>query len=65
MSQQNLLKRNGIYFEKFKDIPFTGKVIGKKQGKIVKGIKHGEWKDYWENGQLREKRFYEKQNNCY
>ena len=28
----DLVERNGLYYEKFTDIPFTGKVTGKEQG---------------------------------
>ena len=48
----DLVKRNGIYYEKFKDIPFSGKIDGKKSGKYNKGIKDGIWREYHNNGQL-------------
>ncbi len=48
----NLLKRNGLYYEKFSDIPFTGKVTGSSQGFIKHGKKHGMWFRYYEQGQL-------------
>jgi antitoxin component YwqK of YwqJK toxin-antitoxin module len=47
-----LIERNQLYYEKDKDIPFTGNVIGKIQGKISKGQKNGTWKIYYENGRL-------------
>ena len=37
----NLIITNGIYFEKFKDTPFTGVVNGQKQGPLENGIKNG------------------------
>ena len=64
----DLVKRDGLWYEKFTDKPFTGKVTGAKiefdgtyrhfpiQGKIKKGKKEGEWLSYYENGQLKEKR---------
>ena len=52
INSDDLVRRDGLYYEKFTDVPFTGNVVGKKQGKISKGIKDGEWIEYWENGQL-------------
>ena len=51
----DLVLRDGLFYEKFTDILFTGKVNGKIQGKISKGKREGEWLWYWENGQLKEK----------
>jgi hypothetical protein len=52
---KDLVKRNGVYFKKRTDVPFTGKVTGKTQGLLKDGKKHGSWVDYHENGQLRNK----------
>ena len=49
---KDLEERDGIYYEKFSDKPFTGKVTGKKQGKVKDGKKDGEWLYYSVNGQL-------------
>ena len=54
ISLDDLIERDGLYYEKFTDKPFTGKVTGIKQGKIRKGIKKGKWKEYWESGILKE-----------
>ena len=54
----NLIERNQLYYEKYKDIPFTGNVTGKIQGKISKGLKNGTWKIYYQNGQLSYKVIY-------
>ena len=48
----DLVKREGIYYEKFTDVPFTGKVTGKYQGVIKNGKEDGAWIGYRENGQL-------------
>jgi antitoxin component YwqK of YwqJK toxin-antitoxin module len=53
-----LLERDGLYYEKFTEKPFTGKVTGIKQGKIQKGKIEGKWIEYYNNGQLKEKRNY-------
>ena len=39
----NLVKREGIWFEKFSDNPYSGDVVGKEKGKMIKGQKTGEW----------------------
>jgi antitoxin component YwqK of YwqJK toxin-antitoxin module len=53
-----LVGRDGLYFKKFTDTRFTGKVRGKKQGKMKDGILEGERVNYFENGQLRYKGSY-------
>ena len=44
--------RNGIWYKKFTDVPFTGKVTGRGQGKLKKGVQVGPWVTYHKNGQL-------------
>ena len=51
----NLVKRDGLYYEKFTDKPFTGKVTGINRGKVKNGKAEGEWLSYYENGQLKYK----------
>mgnify|MGYP006096171695 FL=1 len=58
MRWDDLVERDGLYFKKFTDIRFTGKVSGKKQGKMKDGILEGEWVNYFENGQFRYKGSY-------
>ena len=48
----DLVQRQGIFYEKFTDVPFTGKVTGKYQGVIKNGKEDGAWIGYHENGQL-------------
>ena len=48
----NLVERDGLYYEKFTDIPFTGEVTGREQGSFKNGKKEGAWIGYWEDGQL-------------
>ena len=52
MRWDDLVERDGLYFNKFTDTRFTGKVSGKKQGEIKDGILEGEWVNYFGNGQL-------------
>ena len=47
--------RNGLYYKKSSDKPFTGKVSGKENGEIIKGQKEGIWEEYYWDGQLRSK----------
>ena len=48
----DLIKRDGLWYEKFTNEPFTGNSTGLKQGKVKDGKKDGEWLYYYENGQL-------------
>ena len=48
----DLVERNGLYFQKFINVPFSGNVTGNKQGLINKGKQEGVWVSYRENGQL-------------
>ena len=58
VSMDDLVQRDGLYYEKYTDVPFTGNVIGQQQGKISKGKREGEWLNYYENGQLEYKKYY-------
>lgn len=54
----DLVKREDLYYKKFTDIPFTGKVTGLENGTFRKGNRNGEWLTFYENGQLKFKRNY-------
>jgi antitoxin component YwqK of YwqJK toxin-antitoxin module len=56
----DLIVRDGLYYKKFTDVPFTGKVTGKKQGQLKNGLKEGLWNYYHDNGQLHERGNYQK-----
>ena len=58
INSDDLVKKEGLYYEKFTDVPFTGNVTGQQQGKIIKGKREGEWIWYYENGQLQFKSNY-------
>ena len=50
---KDLVSRDGLYFKKFTDTPFTGDVKDTwRQGKIIDGKKEGRWIEYHGNGQL-------------
>ena len=54
----DLVKRNGLYYEKFTNEPFTGKTTGRIQKNYINGKFEGEWLEYYDNGQLKIKRNY-------
>jgi len=51
----DLVFRNGLYYKKFTDIPFTGEITGQAQGNYKNGLKHGDWVIYYSDGQLQSK----------
>ena len=54
-TMDDLMKWEGIYYKKFTDIPFTGKVSGRTYGAFKNGKWDGPYIHYWKNGQLGEK----------
>ena len=52
---EDLVERNGLYYKKFTDVLFTGKISGIYKGKMKNGQLVGLWELYYENGQLRGK----------
>jgi hypothetical protein len=61
-TMNDLVKRDGIYYKKFSDVPFTGKTTGKKQGSLRNGKRVGPWVHYHDNGQLQSKGTYKNAN---
>ena len=51
-TMDDLVKRKGLYYKQFTDVPFTGKVTGSSQGSIKNGERDGAWVSYHKNGQL-------------
>ena len=49
---EELVITNGLYYKKFTNIPFTGKVTGKKQGSFKKGVMDGAWVEYNKDGRV-------------
>ena len=49
---EDLLVRDGLYYKKFSEVPFSGKVTGLRNGSIKNGKAEGEWISYHDNGQL-------------
>ena len=57
-TMDDLVERDGLYYKKFTDVPFTGEVTGKYQGSFRNGKKHGPYVQYHNNGQLSSKGTY-------
>ncbi len=51
----DLVERDGLYYKKFSEEPYSGDVVGKGRGEVVKGKREGKWTLWSENGQLRDR----------
>ena len=49
---EDLVERDGLFYKKFTDVPFTGEVTGIGKGKLKNGKEEGPWVQYWESGRL-------------
>jgi hypothetical protein len=49
---KDLVERDDIFYKKFTDVPFTGKIEGKKDGVMNNGKKEGRWISYYDNWEL-------------
>ena len=50
---EDLVKREGLIYKKFTEVPFTGKVTkGKEQGNFKNGKRVGVWVEYNKDGRL-------------
>ena len=56
---KDLVLTNGLYFKKFTEVPFTGKVTGKEQGRLKNGKRVGVWIEYDGNGRVSKEVTYE------
>ena len=54
----DLVYRNGLYYKKFTDVPFSGKITGQSDGNFKNGKIEGIWRVYNKNGQLTHKTEY-------
>ena len=52
LEYKDLVKRDGVHYKKFSDVPFSGKTTGQTQGSFKNGKKDGSWIGYYDNGQL-------------
>jgi len=48
----DLVKRDGVRYKKFSDVPVTTKITGLCQGNLKNGKIDGLWKHFYDNGQL-------------
>ena len=62
VDSSNLVKREGLYYKKFTDVPFTGKTSGRTQTTYKDEKEHGPYAWYLENGQLWRKGTYKNGN---
>ena len=44
-----VVKRNGFYYQRTSDVPFTGTVSGTTEGSMTNGKREGEWRFYYKN----------------
>ena len=51
-TMKDLVLRDGIFYKKFSEVPFTGKITGRMQTTFKNGKKDGPLFHYWHNGQL-------------
>lgn len=65
VNKDDLIERNGLWYEKFTSAPLTGSVYTEyaggervKNGEFVDGLKEGLFEIYYENGQLTSKGSY-------
>jgi hypothetical protein len=50
-SMDDLVKRKGLYYKGFPDVPFTGRVDkGLRRGAFKNGKEEGPWVMYWDDG---------------
>ncbi len=58
ISIDDLIIRNNLFYKKFTDIPYSGKVSGIQNGRLVVGERQGMWTFYYKSGQLEKKGSY-------
>ena len=58
-TMNDLFYRDGLYFNRSTNVPFTGNLTGGNfQGTIRNGKREGPWFSYYDDGQLEEKGTY-------
>lgn len=58
VKMNDLTERDGIYYEKSSEIPFSGELEGRYQGTLVNGKREGLWLTYSPEGNLWFKKTY-------
>ena len=54
INADDLIKQDGLYYEKFTHEPFSGKVKGQSAGLLWEGKQEGIWREYYKDGSLKE-----------
>ena len=52
LTMDDLVERNGLYYKKFSNDPFTGEISDFESGSFKNGKRNGEWLTFYGNGQL-------------
>ena len=55
MTKNDLVLRDGLFYKKLSQVPFSGNITGQTQGTFKNGSRKGAWVEYWDNGQLSQK----------
>jgi hypothetical protein len=55
VSLDDLVERDGLFYKKLRQVPFSGKITGLHQGVLKNGKRDGAWVWYWGNGQFHTK----------
>ena len=58
LDHSDLYVFDGLYFKKNESIPFSGEITGRVMAKFVHGVLDGPYKQYYNNGQLRQSGVY-------
>jgi len=59
-TMDDLVVRDGLYYKKSSDIPFSGEITGLSKGTFKNGKVDGTWIGYYDNGQLNYKTTFNK-----
>ena len=51
-TMEDLVYRDGVYYKKFTEVPYTGNTIGQIQGSFKNGVPNDTWTFYNDDGQL-------------
>jgi hypothetical protein len=57
-TMEDMVKRHSLYYKKFTNVPFTGKITGRVQSYLKNGKWDGPYVEYWKNGQLKKNTTY-------
>lgn len=52
VNSSEIYESDGFLYQKYKEGPITGDIIGAQSGKVVKGKREGIWTFYMDNGRL-------------